>query len=703
MAEIMDDTTSGGYGNNATAEPNEVETEDADQSEKALVKEWCAKIQDTRKFREKTFKDIRKSQDFALYGADKEWRDDGKYTVPLLPRYINQAVSTLYAKNPTTTFKRRRRRPYKLWDGRDDTLKAAMALAQQNDQQSLALVNEILEVRKSDQMLDAMGETLEILWDYYLDEQGCNYKQQLKSLVRRVKTSKVGYINLGFQRIMEPRPMRNAEIIDCTSKIEAIEITLKKMQDGDEGIDELSAEYAQLQSNLEDLQNEQDMVVREGPVLDFYLADQVIVDRKCTHLKSLTGAEWIAVEFEYTPDQVLGIFGVDLEGQFTPYDKDGQPYRSGTDREHQCVRVWCVQDKVNQQYFAVADGYCEFLKEPATPDIKIDRFWSVFPVVFNETEHFDEIYPKSDVEQAMDIQREYNRSREALRQHRIAATPWWVEGRGLSPEEKSNISSRIPHAVVSLPALSNGEKVADILQAGPTPAIDPNLYEVEQHFNDLMRCVGYQEAQMGASSNATATETSIAQQSQSIAQADNSDDLDSVLTELARAAGQVMLLNLTKDTVIEIVGEGAVWPDAPETRQEASKELYLEAEAGSTGRQNTAAELANMERAMPFITQIPGINPKPIATKYLKLLGIDVDDGYADSVPSITAINQLLLQSAKASSDAAASAGGTGGPTAAAGAQPTGNPATDPNMQGAAGGQNAPSAPRSTPGGQPQY
>lgn len=666
------------------AEGAPAEKTEVSQSRAALVAEWCEKVKSAREHWKPVFDKMKESQDFAMYGADKKWRDGGNYTVPILPRYMNQAVSQLYAKNPKATFKRRQRLQYQLWDGRSDTLQASMDMAAMGEPQSMALIQEVLAVRQQNLMLDRMGETLRLLYQYYLDEQGRNYKQQLKAAVRRAKTCKVAWIKLGYQRLLEPRPEVSAQIEDVTSKLASIEATLHAV--AEDKLDEQSAKMEQLKLNLADLQRDQFLIAREGLVLDFPKADQILVDPKCTHLKSLTGAGWVAHEFEMTPEAVYKTWKIDIGSEFTPYERDGKSLDPAKAQTKACVRAYEIQDKENQQVFVIVEGYKDFIKEPATPDVYLERFWSVFPLVFNEVEHHDAIYPLSDVEQARDIQNEYNRSREALREHRIAARPYWVEGRGMDDEEKKKLANHEAHAVISVPSLGSGQKIDEILQRGPTAPIDPNLYELESHFVDLLRVIGYQEAQMGGVSGATATESSIAQQSQSAAQGDNTDDLDEVLMELARSAGQVLLLNVEKSTVMEIVGEGAVWPESPQAREEAAKEIYLEVEAGSSGRPNKAADLANMERGMPYLVQIPGIKPEPIGKKYLGLLDIDVEDAFADNLPSITAMNAIMAKMAQNP-----------------GAQQTGDPSTDPGSQGANGAQNAPNPQSNEPGPQPAY
>ena len=71
-------------------------------------------------------------------------------------------------------------------------------------------------------------------------------------------------------------------------------------------------------------------------------------------------------------------------------------------------------------------------------------------------------------------------------------------------------------------------------------------------------------------------------------------------------------------------------------------EVFLEIEAGSTGKPNRAAELANIERIMPFLLQIQGIDPLWLAKELLKRLDdkLDVTQAVVDKIPSIVSMNQ---------------------------------------------------------------
>lgn len=658
---------------------------DVPEERKALVKEWIEKVKDSRDHwnRLGVFREMKENQQFARRGADKSWVDDGNYVVPILNRHINQSVAALYAKNPTVVAKRRNRVMYKLWDGRSDTLQGALeAVATAGDPNAAAIVQEVLAVRQENLLMDRMGKTLEVLWDYFVKEQAFNFKQQLKAAVRRAKVCKVAYIKLGFQRILESNPDTSAEIEDVTSKIAAMEATMYRLSQDD--LEEDSARLEELKQNLEDLQSQEAMLVREGPIFDFPKSDSVVIDKKCRHLKSLAGADFIAYQYDLTPDKVLEFYGKDLGNNYTKYDPDGKKYDD--DPKKQCMaRVYEVEHKRDRQCFTVCEGYPDYLKEPYGSKLKIERFFTLFPIVFNECEDDENIYPPSDVEQGKHIQNEYNRSREALRQHRIASRPYYLVAASVEDADKDKLSNHADHEIITVAAMEVGQKAEDFIQRGPTAPIDPNLYEVEMHFTDMLRALGTQEANLGGTSDSTATESSIAEQSLSVSNASSVDDLDEVLSELAKSTSQLMLTELDKETVVEIAGPGAVWPDMPETREQVAKDLFLDIQAGSSGRPNQAAELAKFERGAPILVQIPGLNPKPLARRLGELLDLDVEELIAEDLPSITAMNAMMAKI------------GTG--------QTTGNPETDPNMQGSEGGNNAqgPQQNENEPGSQPAY
>lgn len=148
------------------------------------------------------------------------------------------------------------------------------------------------------------------------------------------------------------------------------------------------------------------------------------------------------------------------------------------------------------------------------------------------------------------------------------------------------------------------------------------------------------------------------------------DELDSFMSEIARAAGAILLQQMSVDQVKSIAGPGAAWPEL--TAQEIADEIYLEIEAGSAGKPNQAAELRNLERVLPYIIQIPGIDPKWLAKEVLKRMDdkLDLDAALADGVGSIVSMNGMR--------DANAAAGAMQGPAGPLNAPTLGQPGVGP-------------------------
>jgi hypothetical protein len=677
---------------------------EVEPSRAALVKEWEERIQCAKKHWDHIFKRMDKCEQLASEGADKAWVDSNSYTVPIIPRHINQIVAALYAKDPRVTAKRRKRLMYQIWDGDPQTLQAAvqsMAMLQEAaalgvaplappDPQVMALLQEIEAVDQYNKMVDKIGKTMEILWTYFAGEQDCDLKAEMKSLVRRVKVCCIGFCELGYQRILEKRPDNDAQISDLTAKIKAVETGLHEMSEGK--LEEDSPTIEELRLNLQDLQQQAMLIVREGPVFDWPNPRKIIIDEEVQNIKTLRGAQWYAREYDMTPRTVAETYKdadgnpLDLKDTYTKYKGADDKKRKGDKKKSMC-RVYKVHDKKNRQCFTIIEGYPDFVVEPQAPDVKLERFFPLFPLVFNEVENEKEKYPPSDVWLMRHPQQDYNRARQGLREHRQANRPKYFVSAGAIEDKDLKSFEDVPaHGIVAFNSLSPQDDINKRVQKFEHTGIDPNQYQVEEQYKDALRAVGTQEANLGAISGGTATESSIAEQSRVSSIADNVDDLDEFLSALAKATGQLMLAELTKDTVMEIVGPGAVWPDAPPTREEIAKDLLLEIRAGSSGRPNKAADLANMERALPYLIQLPGVNPQPLVEKYAELLDIDMEELYTAGVPSITALNSA------ASKPISPFGAGEGAES-------------DPGQQGGKGANNAqgPQENENEPGAQPAY
>lgn len=545
-----------------------------------------------------------------------------------------------------------------------------------------AVIADAQAVKQQLTILNKIARTLEILYDYEVSEQQQSFKSMMKMTVRRAATSGVGWTRVGFQRVMKSSPEDiDSRISDIQNQLDLAERASADLADGE--IDENSAAAEQLRLTLQDLAKERDAVVREGLMFSWPKSTAIIPDPRCIQLRDFLGCDWVAEEFCLSVNEVQEIYKVDVSKGHTSYER----FDAGSDYERvrqqwakgsstdpavdsgdtdNCL-VWEVFNKKDGLVYVICDGYKDFLREPAAPETYTDRFWPWFLTAFNEVD--GRVYPLSDVSLIRPMQRELNRARQGLREHRIANRPKTVYSEGVLSEDDIEAFKNHPvNAMIAVAGLQPGVDINTVVQAMKGAAIDPNLYEVNPVFQDLMRAVGVQEADLGGTSGDTATESSIAASAKASATGSSVDDIDETLTAMAKAAGQILLLNVSEETVKSIVGPGAMWPVL--TRAEVARDLYLEIVAGSSGKPNQAMELQNFERLAPILMQLPGIKPTFLAKEAVKRLDdrVDVDEAIADGLPSVTSMNAGKLPGMP----------GQG----------------DPNAQGPQGGLNAPAPPQ---------
>lgn len=706
---------------NAVVTPQGETGEKTPAQNQALVAEIIKTIKADKKHHEKAYIRMRRDMQVAMWGAEKTWGED-RYRANIAGRHVKQKTAALYAKNPRATAKRREQLDFAIWDENPASLQLAMqtimmaqqamqiaqtqdAQAPQTDpvtgmqvptqpelppgfEQAQALIADFQQGYARRQLFDKIGKTLEILFAHALTEQQpVDFKRGMKSTVRRAVTTGVGYVEIGFQRELGPRPGLAEQLSDARTRLDHLRVLAEEFGEGEYGDD--SAERAELELSVAALQQEPEVVMREGLIIDYPQSTKVIPDKLTKALDGFIGARHIAIEYAYTSKEVREIFNVDLESGYTSYSMnagstreissndimdDDYEWSPPAEKKGGMVCVWKYYDKPTGLVYYVADGYAGFLRPPAPPDVFVETFWPVFALTFNAVESEEELFPPSDVSLMLDMQKEHNRSRQGMREHRDAARPRWVAANGAFSDEEDPMRIKnlkaFELAMLNLPAEA---KIGDILQTVPVPGVDPNLYETSQIFGDTQLVVGTQEAQFGGTSKATATESAIAANSTTSSDGSSIDDLDAFLTSIARASGQVLQKEMSEEIVKKLVGPGAIWPEM--TLAEIAGEVYLEVAAGSTGKPNQAVEINNMERMIPLLLQIPGISPDALAREVLTRLDdrMDLTKMIVAGMPSIVSQNQNMQPSPA-------------------------QPGNDPAAQGGQGALNAP-APPGGPGG----
>lgn len=715
----------------AQGEADRVEGYQSTPQDIELVTQIREKIRRDKRHHEKAFKRMRRDMQVAMWGAEKDWGDQ-KYRANIAGRHVKQKTAALYAKNPKAVARRRPTLDFAVWDENPQSLQIAyqaiqagqmqIAAAQANAaavaqgatvdpatgqpidptqptqlppgfEQAMAVIEDFQQGMQRRQELDRYGKTLEVLFEHSLHAQKpLNFKTGMKQVVRRACTCGVGYVELSYQKEKGPPAGLSEQLADARSRLAHLKNLATEISEGE--VSETSAEISELEHAIAQLQAEPEIVLREGLLVDYPQATKVIPDRLCKSLVGFVGARHLSIEYMYTPDEVEEIFGVDLGNSYTSYTTnagsireisandvmdDDYEWSSPSEKQKGMVCVWKHYDRASGLVYYIADGYKGFLRQPAAPDVFVEDFWPVYALTFNEVESEDELFPPSDVALMLDMQKEHNRSRQGMREHREAARPRWVYANGAFEEEDPLVLKDLkPFEALGL-NIDPQAKISDILQGIPIPGVDPNLYETGQIFGDVQLVVGTQEAQFGGVSKATATESAIAANSSASSDGSSIDDLDAFLTLIARAAGQILQREATPEIVTKVVGPGAFWPEL--TLSEIADEVYLEVEAGSTGKPNQAIEISNWQKMLPLLLQMPNIDPTWLARETLRRLDdrMDLTAAITSGIPAIVAQNANAQLAAPNSGDRVAAQ------------------ASDPNAQGGKGAFNAPQPPK--PGG----
>jgi len=683
-----------------------------------LVKRWTDRVTRARKYWEPVFKRMRDNMEFA---EGRQWPDmpndvrqrDERYIANICIRHILQRTAELYPNNPKMAAKRTPKLTTQVWDGSMAMLQqaqqSALMAAQVGvmpDPQSQMVLRDAQLTAQADRLLEKICKTLEILYEYNVREQPFEFKACMKMTVRRAIVTSVGYVKLGFQRAMRMSPEIEQRISDMSERLANIERLAADMSDGEFESD--SAEAEELRVAIQTLTQEPQLVVREGLTFDYPDSTSIIPDPRCRSLKGFVGADWVAQEYLLTPEEIEEIYMIDVGSSYTCYDDNGQStgYQPSASLDHyvsgggdnpsqpQRACVWEIYHRKDGTVYVACDGYPDFLREPSIPEAEIMRFWPWFAFVINEGYDERRLFPQSDIDLIRDMQLELNRARQGLREHRRANRPKTAVAAGILEEpDMEKLRTHPANALLELNALAPGQKIEDVLQVIKMPAIDPAVYDTAPVFEDVLRVLGSDQADQGTTSGATATEVSVAEFAQNTDVTSVVDDLNDMMSELARSASELLLLNVSPEIAQKVVGPGAVWPQLD--RQTIADNVYLEVDVGANGPPNRQQDVQMLTQLVPLLQRVPGISPEWLARQLIRRMGDDIDlsEAFAEGLPSMEAMNQLMGRPAPTGGPPGTAPGQQEEPEAPGGAgrgppRPPGLD-QDPSAQGPVGFTNA--------------
>lgn len=625
--------------------PDAGEVTEATPSVAAHVKAWLARIKTGEDKWCDDFERMRENMRFASgiqWQGQKDIVHEDRYTANVTLQMIRHKVANLYARNPEIEVKRRKRMDFAIWDETMESLQEAFQASMQGlmsgmpNMEAMATMSDHMRGRAMQAMVDRICKTIEIVYDYQVDCSKPEFKEQMKQLVTRVVTCGVGYCRLYFIRDGES-PLSTVDTRHTVEdRARVARVIANKLLDGD--IEEDDAQVETLKSLSLSIgvssQYGDEYELSERIEFDFPQPTSIIPDPRCRSLKEFVAARWIAQRFDLTLDEINEVFNLSLEASEIKSGNDPEnalPLPKDATSELDKQRRHCVYevlDSITKTCFFVMKGHDDYLKPPYPLDPCVAGFWPTFALTFNDIESSDDsstsIFPPSDVDLIKHSQKEWNRTRDALRAQRNANAPKYPVRKGmLTDADKEKLRECQPNEVIELEGIPSDQKPSDFIVPLQVARIDPAVYDTAPLEQDMMLAGGAQQANIGpAQPDVTATVGTIAEQSRVTVSSSNVDDLDGFLSRIAQAGCEMALRSFSPQTVQRIAGVGASWPT--QDLADYLNMIIISIKAASSGRPNQALDVANRERVVPLLLSA-GANPIPVIEDLVRALDPNID------------------------------------------------------------------------------
>ncbi len=471
-------------------------------------------------------------------------------------------------------------------------------------------------------------------------------KRRARKAVRSALTTAIGWAKVSWQERTERDPVIQKQLNDLQDNLRRIARLQEEVEEGG-GVD-LDAKKLSIEQQLAGLQGRAEKIIARGLAIDFVQSENLQV-APGTDIMDYLDAPWLAERIPMRiSDAAVTFPDVPLEklrkatryspikpkdqaereapeGQVSAKDADSFqeagtiPGHTSTDDDYLVVwERWSLEDGL---VYTSAEGMDCWLRQPAPPAIKADRYYGYFALAFIECD--GERSPQSHVARSWKLQNEYNRTRTAYAVHRRRSRPAVLfDETEIDPENARKLETSASLEFIGLKPTTLSKALADCFAPKPVSAIDPALYDTAAILRDLDRIWGIQEALQGSiEANKTATEAEIQQTGFQSRTGSNRDILEDWLGEIAHYTAMIAVQRLEPKDVLKLAGPDAVWPQL-ETPEELDELVDIEIRAGSSGKPNTRGEreawsavMPMIEKAIAQVGQWRGSSPQEMADK----------------------------------------------------------------------------------------
>lgn len=432
-------------------------------------------------------------------------------------------------------------------------------------------------------------------------------KKRGKAVVRGTLTSTVGYAKVIYQQEYRDDPIIRNRINDTQDNIEKINLLIEETDPDGAECAEHTAKLFELQQQVSALESQVEVIHAEGLVVDVLRSDDLIIlDSSVRDIDDFDQASAIAHKikmtvgsfkrmFKRSPPQGSNTYMLESDEENTDENKD----YDNDDKIIIVYEVWSLDDLT---VYTLCEGAKEYIRAPYQPTSLGAKWYPFFGLQLRRVEGVK--YPKSFVEQLIELQDEYNTMRTNAKEHRRKNIPVRLVNKsaGITDEEISAINNRTIQTDVIGVTGDNPEVFDKQLANMPEIPYNPAMYDPSGILYDMERVGNTQDAAVGAIRKAkTATEAEIAASGQQGRSSESLDVVEDWLSEIATYAAQVLLQKVPESEIKRRFGESSVWPSASLTKQDMFEMVNVTIRAGSTSKPNKMRERDQWIQLLPEI------------------------------------------------------------------------------------------------------
>lgn len=434
-----------------------------------------------------------------------------------------------------------------------------------------------------------------------------NLKKRGKAVVRGALTSTIAYAKIIYQQDYRDDPVIRNRINDTQDNIERINLLLEETDPDGEECAEHTAKLFELQQQVAALEKEVEVVAAEGLVADVLSSDDLIImDSSVRDVDDFDQSSEIAHKIKMTVGQFKRQFKRKPPQGTVNYVVDGEEdanqENKDYDNDDKIVVVYEVWSLADLTVYTLCEGAKEYIRDPYQPESLGAKWYPFFGLQLRRVEGVK--YPKSFVEQLIELQDEYNTRRTNAKEHRQKNIPVRLVNKasGITDDEINKINARsIATDVIGVTA-DDPQTFASQLVGLPEIPFNPAMYDTSDILYDMERVGNTQDAAVGAIRKAkTATEAEIAASGQQGRASEAVDVVEDWLTDIATYAAQILLQKVPVDEIKRRFGPSSQWPTVPMAKKDLFELVNVTIRAGSTAKPNKMRERDQWIQLLPEI------------------------------------------------------------------------------------------------------